>query len=260
MSAVEKIYQLEPDESRLLYSRLIENQQIEVREWEHYRWLHVGGGSIQTLMDINAVDQIVLPNLKALLAALLFSTPSRRLLNLGLGGASLERYLASRRPDIDIDSVESNEQVIQLAKDYFFLPERVTVTHDTAEHYVSSCKESYDIILCDIFASEKQPDCLYDSVFYANVFKCLDKKGILAINLMPDSEQDVVDILLPMKNYVDNISLYEVPDHINAIIFASSRKLPSLDMLKTRANILFEQTDLDLREIPERINRLLETI
>ena len=260
MSALEKIYKLKPDESQLLYSGLIEEQRIEVREWERYRWLQLGGDSVQSLMDLNVTDQIILPNIKALLSAFLFCPSPKRLLNLGLGAVSLERYLNAKRPEIGITSVEPIEQVIQLAKDYFFLPERVAVIQDTAEHFLSTHNDSYDIILCDIFAAEKQPDCLYDSSFYADVFKCLDMNGILAINLLPDSEQDVIDILVPMKNYFDNISLLEVPNHLNVIIFASSQKLPSVDELKNRANILLEQTDLDLRYIPERINRLLETI
>ena len=119
---------------------------------------------------------------------------------------------------------------------------------------------SYDIILCDIFIDEEHPACLYESDFYADVFNCLDKTGVLAINLLPESEEDVVEILLPMKNYFNHISLLEVTDHTNAIIFASSRKLPDTLELETAANALFEQTELDLRDVPQRINRLLETI
>lgn len=260
MTALEKIHELKPDESRLLYAGLIEEQRIEVREWEHYRWLQLGGDSVQSLMDLDALDQIELPNIKALLTTLLFSSSPKRLLNLGLGAVSLERYLDTKRPEIEIRSVESSEQVIQLAKDYFFLPERVAVIHDTAEHFLSGHEEKYDIILCDIFAEEMQPDCLCDSTFYSNVFKCINKNGILAINLLPESEQDVINILLPMKNHVNNIYLFEVPNHLNVIIYASNRKLPNVDELKTRANVLYEQTDLDLREMPEKINKILETV
>lgn len=258
--SLEKIYQLKPDESQQLYSALIDGESLEVREWEQYRWLHLSDNSVQALMLKNAVDQVVLPNIQALLAVLLFCPSSKRLLNLGLGGASLERYLDSKWPDIEIRSVESNEQVIQLAKDYFNLPESIDVVHDSAEHFLSSHNDIYDIILCDIFVADKQASCLYDNNFYADINKCIDNKGVLAINILPESEEDVVNVLLPMKNYFDYIYLLEFPDFSNVIIFASCKKIPDVTELKKRADELFKMTNLDLRNIPDRLNVLLETV
>ncbi len=258
--SLEKIYELKPDESQLLYSGELEKKIIEVREWREYRWLHIGDDSVQALMLLNAIDQVVLPNIQALLSVLLFCPSAKHVLNLGLGGASLERYLNSSWPEIRIRSVESNEQVIQLAKDYFNLPESIDVIGDSAENFLSTHNDIYDIILCDIFVADTQASCLYDNDFYANIYNCLDKEGVLAINILPESEEDVINVLLPIKNHFDYIYLLEFPDYTNAIIFASCRKLPDMLELKMRANDLFEKTDLDLRDIPERLNIILETI
>ncbi len=258
--SLEKIYELGTDESEILYSGLIDNQSIEVREWEQYRWLHLGDSSVQTVIQLDAIDQVLLPNIQALLTTLLFCPSTSRLLNLGLGGASLERFLNSNRPEIKISSVESNEQIIQLAKDYFCLPEVVDVIHDTAERFLSNHSEIYDIILCDIFIADMQASCLSDKDFYANIYKCIDKKGVLAINILPESEENVVNVLLPIKNHFGYIYLLEFPDYMNVIIFASCHKLPELDELEKRAKELYENTELDLRAIPERLNVILETV
>ncbi len=258
--SLEKIYQLKPDESQLLYSDVIGKQSIEVRQWQGYRWLHIGDESVQALMLLNAIDQVILPNIQALLSVLLFCPSAKQVLNLGLGGASLERYLDSRFSGIKIRSVESNEQVIQLAKDYFHLPENIDVIDDSAENFLSTHNDIYDIILCDIFVADTQASCLYDNDFYANIYNCLDKEGVLAINILPESEEDVINMLLPIKNHFDFIYLLEFPDYTNAIIFASCRKLPDIVELQARAKELFEKTDLDLRELPERLNIILETI
>ncbi len=260
MRTIEKIYDLEPEETELLFSETIDDQCIEVRQWQHYRWLNMGGEFIQTLIDLNNVEQILLPNLKAMLTVLLLSSSPKRLLSLGLGGASFERYFYKKRPEINVTSIEANEDIIQLAKDYFYLPDYIDCVHDTAEHYVSVCDIQYEIVLCDIFANEKQPDCIYDENFYANIHRCLTVDGVLAINLVPESEQDVIDILLPIKQRFENISLYVVPDHMNIVIFVSNKKLPDVDELNTRAEQLFKSDGLDLRGVPERINRILETI
>jgi spermidine synthase len=258
--SLEKIYQLSADESQLLYSGEINNQTIEVRQWEEYRWLHIGDESVQTLMTLNAVDQVVLPNIQALLSVLLFCPSVKQVLNLGLGGASLERYLDSRWSEVKIRSVESNEQVIRLAKDYFNLPESVDVIHDSAEHYLLTNNDIYNIVLCDIFVADTQASCLYDNDFYENIKSCLDESGVLAINILPELEDDVIKVLVPIKNYFDYIYLLEFPEYSNAIVFATCKKLPDMDELKTRADNLFEKTELDLREIPERLNVMLEKI
>lgn len=258
--SLEKIYQLEANESALLYSGQIGDETIEVREWQQYRWLHLGDQSVQTLMQLDKTDQVALPNIQALLAVLLFCPLAKRLLNLGLGGASLERYLDLNWPEIKIRSVESNEQIIQLAKDYFLLPKKVDVIHDSAEHFLSNHNDIYDIILCDIFVADMQAACLFNNDFYANISNCIDKSGVLAINILPESEEDVINVLLPMKNYFDYLYFLEFPDFSNAIIFASKQKIADRIELKKRADKLFEKTLLDLRELPARLNVLLETV
>ena len=258
--SLEQIYELKPEESELLYSVSDAEEIIEVRQWQQYRWLHLGDKSVQALMMTDAVEQVVLPNIQALLAVLLFCPEPKRLLNLGLGGASLERYLDSKWPEVQITSVESNKQIIELAKDYFYLPGKIDVKHDLADRFVQKQTQTYEIILCDIFVAANQANCLYDENFYADIAKCIDENGILAINILPESEEDVVNVLLPMKDYFGYLYLLEFPDFSNAIVFASCNKIPDSDELNKRAEALFQNTQLDLRDIPDRLNVLLETV
>lgn len=258
--SLEQIYDLKPEESELLYSASDAGEIIEVRQWQQYRWLHLGDTSVQALMKTDAVEQVILPNIQALLAVLLFCPKPARLLNLGLGGASLERYMDVNWPEVQLTSVESNNKVIELAKDYFHLPEKVDVKHEPADQFVQEHTQDYDIVLADIFVAANQAGCLYDESFYANISRCIEETGVLAINILPESEEDVVNILLPMKNYFSYLYLLEFPDFSNAIIFASGKKIPNNDELNKRAEALFEKSQLDLRGIPERLNVLLETV
>lgn len=258
MTLLEKIYDLSPEQSQVLHSELIGEQLIEVREYEHYRWLEIGGDSIQGLMDMNSPSQILLPNIQALLATLLFCPEARRVLNLGFGCGSIERFFIDKLPAIEITSLEPVEPVIRIAKEFFFTSDEHLIVNSLAEDFLTDVKTRYDIILCDIFNDEVHPACLYDDNFYKRLANCLDEKGVLAINLLPESEDDVLDILLPMKNYFANIALLEVPNHFNAIVYASSFKLPETTALESLANQCLKQTSLDLRELPQRLNRLME--
>ncbi len=258
--SLEQIYDLKPEESELLYTASGIREVIEVRQWQQYRWLHLGDKSVQALMKTDAVEQVVLPNIQALLTTLLFCPKPERLLNLGLGGASLERYIDVNWPEVQLTSVESNKKIIELAKDYFYLPEKVDVKHKSAEQFVKANTQTYDIILADIFVAANQASCLYDERFYASISKCINETGVLAINILPESEEDVVNVLFPMKNYFGYLYLLEFPDFSNAILFASCKKIPDSDELIKRAEALFEKSQLDLRDIPERLNVLLETV
>ncbi len=258
MTLLEKIYDLAPEQSQILQTEFVDDQLIEVREFENYRWLQIGGDSIQGLMDVNSPSQILLPNIQALLTTLLVCPEPRQLLNLGFGCGSIERFCIDRLSDVEITSLETSESVIQLAKEFFFIGEGCQIINTSAEVFLDNEKKAYDIILCDIFNDEEHPACLYDATFYKNLDNCLDDKGVLAINLLPESEDDVLDILLSMKNYFDNISLLEVPNHFNAILFASNSRLPEAAELETRANKCLNQTGLDLSDLPQRLNRLME--
>ena len=258
--AFQQIYELEQEDSELLFSASDEEETIEVRQWQQYRWLHLGDKSVQALMDINAVEEIILPNMQAMLVTLLFQSKPTHLLNLGLGGASLERFLHTHFPELAITSIESNKKIIELAKDYFFLPKRIDVKYEKADEFVQKTTQTFDIILCDIFIADNQAGCLYDESFYQAMSSCINKDGILAMNILPESEEDVVNVLLPMKNYFGFLYLLEFSDFSNVVIFASCEKIPVDDEMKKRADMLLENTKLDLTDIPNRLNVLLETV
>ncbi len=260
MPLLEEIYELRPDQSQLLYSERINDQLIEVREFKRYRWLQIGGRSIQSLMDVNLPSQIMVPSDKAMMTALLFFPKPQQLLNIGLGGGLFERFFAATFPELKITSLESDETVIRLSKEFFFISEESPIINDSAEYFLAKRNASCDIILCDIFTAEKHPGCLYEKEFYANASYCLNRTGIFALNLIPDSEEDVVAIVIAMKNNFHHISLLEVAGHSNIILFASQCKLLDRVNLEVEADALFKRTRLDLTDVPQRLTRLLGNV
>jgi len=256
MSVLEKIHQLNPEQSLLLYSELVGDQRVEIREYENLRWMTSGGHSVQSLIDMEAPEQILLPNLQAMLAAFLFCEKPENILNLGFGGGAFERFLTAKLPELEITSVESNQEVIRLAKEYFCLPAHCQLINDYAERYLAHTQEQCDIILCDIFAGEKHPDCLYDTNFYADAFRWLKDDGVLVINLLPLSEKELIEILLPIRNHFDWVLLLETPNHANIILFALYSEPPTISRLETRASELVKVLDIDLTNVPNQLKIL----
>ena len=84
-----------------------------------------------------------------------------------------------------------------------------------------------------MFVEEFHPDFLYDDIFYHHISKNLTDAGILTINLVPENQNDLFNILLPLRKSFGHTYLYELKDHYNIIVFASNR---SLDVTKTNSH------------------------
>ena len=90
-----------------------------------------------------------------MLVSFLFVDNPQRLLNLGLGCGSFERFFQTKLPSLQVDSVDYSEQVIELAKRYFQVAETNSLTCEAAEDFVAVSQPSYDVIFCDLYANRK---------------------------------------------------------------------------------------------------------
>ncbi len=95
---------LKNKDGHLLYSQDINGDKLEVREREQYRWFHFGGDAIQAIMNIQSSSQVLMPTCQAMLLFTLWKKYSITILNLGMGGATFERYF-NNNPRIKITSV-----------------------------------------------------------------------------------------------------------------------------------------------------------
>lgn len=229
---------------------------LEIRQFEHYRWMNIAGNLIQSLMDINDPQEILLPNTAAMLASLLFCQQPSSLLNLGMGGGAFERYFLDRFPLINFTTVETSQSVIAASQRYFSIPSGVAIQHCSAEEYLRTSTSSHDIILCDIFEQESHPSCLFQEVFYTQAKRSLTEQGVLAINLSPANEAELIELLLPLRLSFPSIMLLAVPGCSNIIVFATQTKAPNSAELIQRACKLMETKSLDLTELAPQIQEL----
>jgi len=110
----------------VIYEEAIGESIVTVKETDEYRWFEFGGNVVQSLMCKKKPQQILTPVSQSLLLFLLWKKTPLKVLNLGLGGASLERTLEVI-PSTLITSVESSQAIIDMAKRYFNLPKKVHV-------------------------------------------------------------------------------------------------------------------------------------
>jgi len=211
---------------------------LEVREIDGLRWFTAGGRYVQGLMDVAAPARVVLPHHHAMLGAFTWARHDARLLNLGLGCGTFERFAAAHLPRTGVVSIEPDAAVVSLAREHFGVPPDLEVVTATAAEYLVQADERFDVILCDIFAGEHHPDCLFDSYFHADLAAHLDDGGVLALNLSPNEDDEVVAILAALRQSIDWVMLAPVAEHGNVVVLASATAPPTPRAMRSRAGTL----------------------
>ena len=84
--------------------------------------MHFGSKARQTTMLLRDPVELALVYTRCMLSGLLFTSPPRSVLILGLGGGALARFCRQHGPQCRIAAVEKRALVVELAREYFALP------------------------------------------------------------------------------------------------------------------------------------------
>lgn len=157
-----------------------------VADSSRFRTLYFGTQCKQSTCFLAHPELLVLRYTQAMASVLAFNPHPKRALLLGLGGASMAKFLLRACPDVIVDAVELREAVIKLAHGYFFLPEnhsRLNIYCSDAEKFISQQDTpSYDLILVDAFDALGPIDNLSSQQTLETLKKLLGKDGILCLN------------------------------------------------------------------------------
>ena len=123
---------------------------------------------------------------RTMMAGFLVQPRPRRLLMLGLGGGGMSNYLRGRLPDLEIDAVEIDPEVVRLAQTYFDVPKddpRYRCHVDDARLFVERSTQQWDMIMLDAFRGVFVPFHLKTVEFYQAVLARLGPQGVVVANL-----------------------------------------------------------------------------
>jgi len=113
--------------------------------------------------------------------AYLYESP--RILMIGIGGGTILLQLNKLFGDkIQIDAVDVNKDIVDMAKKYFLSAVKANIYIADGAQYVSGKKNQYDIIILDAFKGSSIPEQFFEQTFIDNVSAALTDNGILAIN------------------------------------------------------------------------------
>ncbi len=227
---------------------------IDISEEAGVRYLHFGSLWIQGAMRIARPWHLELDYTKEMMASLLMREDShfpRRVLLIGLGAASLTKYLYRNFPLAKLTVVEIEPRVVAAAKQFFKLPEdtkRLNIVIADGAQFIAENDKTYDLILVDGFDEDARPGELDTLRFYQMCRARLNTNGIMAVNLLGHSRGYKVSMERIQEAFEGRALAFPSCDSGNVIALAATGdaiRIP-LDDLKDQAEALKEKTGLNL--------------
>ena len=163
-------------------------------------------------------QQLVFNYTKLLMASLLLNPEPKRILIVGLGGGTMSNALAQLYPQSQIDNVEIDPAVINVARDYFAFVEndKIKTYNQDGRIFIKRAllkKHSYDWIILDAFNGDYIPEHLLTKEFLQETKTLLSDNGILSSNTFSLSELYAHESATYKAVFGD---FYQVSNQVNA--------------------------------------------
>lgn len=227
---------------------------IDIREEAGVRTLHFGSDWIQGAMRIARPWNLELEYTREMMASLLLRDDSRyprKVLLIGLGAASLTKFLYRNFPLAKLTVVEIEPDVVAAARQFFKLPEdprRLDIVIGDGAEFVRNNDRTYDLILVDGFDGDARPGALDTLPFYQMCRARLNENGLAAVNLLGLSRGFLKSVERMSEAFDGRALAFPSCDSGNVIAFAAAGEPVSTTLgdLKERATELKSKTGLNL--------------
>ncbi|HMM55007.1 MAG TPA: fused MFS/spermidine synthase [Candidatus Desulfobacillus sp.] len=200
---------------------------VDIREEAGVRYLHFGSEWIQGAMRLARPWSLELDYTRVMMASLLLRPQAgwpRRALLVGLGAASLAKFLYRHRPRARLTVVEIEPRVVATAQQFFRLPHdppRLRIEIGDAAAWLAASREDFDLILIDGFDAAASAGALDSLPFYRDCRAHLRGDGLVAANLLGRSRLVRASVARLGKAFDQRALAFPACDHGNVIAFAA---------------------------------------
>lgn len=236
---------------------------IDISEEAGVRYLHFGSTWIQGAMRIARPWHLELDYTREMMASLLMREDSRfprKVLLIGLGAASLTKFLYRNFPLSMLTVVEIEPRVVAAARQFFKLPDdpkRLNIVIADGAQFIADNDKKYDLILVDGFDEDARPGELDSLPFYQLCRSRLSDSGVLAVNLLGRSRGYAASLERLREAFETRALAFPSTESGNVIALAATGAAIriSLDDLKEQAATLKAETGLNLLPTLSRIEQ-----
>lgn len=198
----------------------------------------------QSAMNETMPNDHIWPYTYVMTAAADYYKPNaKKELLIGLGGGTIPKYTLDKRPNVSMDSVEIDPEVIKVAQNYFFMDDspRLKNVVEDGRVYLKDKKNEYDVILIDAYNRQSIPFHLTTREFFEELSNALKPDGVVVFNVVAGIEGKHGIFLKSLLKTSDRVfssrrifqaEFRNSPEDMNNLILVVSKKeLPSEGVL-----------------------------
>lgn len=168
-----------------------------------------------------------------------YAKEAASMLQIGMGGGNISMYLHDAMPQMQIDEVEIDPAVVDVAKEYFNFKETELLRAHVIDgrKFLMNTDKKYDLILLDAYRGSFVPFHLLTVEFFEEVKKHLNPGGVVVQNIEPntmlfDSAVETIRQVFP------NVDLYSAGTNSVAVAYEGDPR--GVAELKEKAKALQE--------------------
>ena len=117
-------------------------------------------------MSLDLPHAVIWPHLHAILMPLHWGHKPTNMLELGLGGGSLQRFMHNYQPECEVTTIENDQHVIDICREHFELPANLKLIREDAADFVQQSTELWDWIVVDLCDALGNPELMLRESFY----------------------------------------------------------------------------------------------
>ncbi len=165
-------------------------------------------------------NELPVPYTRLMAVSLAYAAQTRAMVQIGLGGGRTSSYLHRFMPQMRIEAVELDPEVIRLARAHFGFDPRGTLSAHQADGrmYLRGARGPYDLIFVDAYRGTFVPFHLMTQEFFALAKSRLAPGGVLAQNIEPTTMLYPAAIAT-LKSVFANVDTYEADGNIVAVAY-----------------------------------------
>lgn len=248
----------------------IPRHSIETSEEAGVRFLHFGSEWVQGAMRVSRPYALELEYTREMMACLLLRSDGewpKRILQIGLGAASLTKFWHRHRPAAKQTIVELNPAVVAMAHQSFKLPRNepnidIQIA-DGVAWMREERREKFDCIMVDGYDHNARFGALGTEVFYRDCRARLARQGMLVLNLFGRThgyKRQVENLRAAFDGRVLALPPIDEDNHGgNSVVFAAVGERLPLDMpaLRAEAVRLHDETGIKLAGTLVRLDQAI---
>lgn len=181
---------------------------------------------------------------------------------LGMGSGTYATQCSRFFENVEVEGVEIDEKITDLAHRYFALPEETKVTTYDGRAYLNAVDGKYDVIMVDAYQDITFPFQMSSVEFFTMVREHLSEHGVMVVNMNMRSGRNggINDWLADtIASVFPQVAAADVPSNTNRVLFASMDSfdsesyLDALDGLLTKDPVRGAEARRFLARIPEEL-------